>query len=293
MSLSANAQRTPQLFVLSGLHEGAAVPLDANITYRIGSSLEGDIVLRDEGVVGHHATLSVTEGFAKLASHAEYVQADRNLQVPDGHVCESCLPLSFDLGNVHMCVAYERVPEQTLSRHVFSRMKVLLPVFVGLCCILSSLFFFPVGVASEPTPEKHSTRFDESAQKLPPNVVSRQLTEKLRASGLGSLQVQAGSSQLLVSGELPVGTAEQWHDVQVWFDREYGKDYLLRAKLTQAHAAQVAIQAVWLGPSPYVVDGQGQRRYPGAVMDAGWVLEKIGPHEVVLVKNGQQHIFHL
>ncbi|CAM4083237.1 hypothetical protein BOTU111921_10840 [Bordetella tumbae] len=293
MSVFVSETRTPQLIILSGVHKGAAVPLEANAAYRLGADVACDIVLRDAGIASHHVTLNIAEGELSLASHADLVQTDRKLKILDGHVCESRLPLSFSIGDTRMQVAYSRDGHASRSSAVSSRLKVLLPAMVGISVVLGYMLWYPVGVASEANAQASLNALAEPAKKLPIDLVRRQLESRLKASGLGQLQVRAGQSQMEVSGELPVDTRAQWHEIQMWFDRAYGKDYLLRSKLTEAQAVRMAIQAVWTGASPYIIDGQGQRRYPGSVVEDGWVLEKIDRHEVVLVKNGQQHIFRL
>jgi len=293
MSVFVSETRTPQLFILSGLHKGAAVSLDTNTAYRLGTDMACDIVLRDAGIAAHHVTLNLAEGGLSLASHADLVQTDRKLKIPDGHVCETRLPLSFSIGDTRMQVAHPRDGRAAQASVLSSRMKVLFPAMAGIAIVLGYMLWYPVGIASEADSQTSLIALAEPEKKVPLDLVRRQLEARLTASGLGQLQMRAGQSQIEISGELPIDAKTQWHEIQMWFDRAYGKDYLLRSKLTEAHAVRMVIQAVWTGASPYIIDGQGQRRYPGSVMEDGWVLEKIDRHEVVLVKNGQQHIFRL
>ncbi|MGO3124133.1 MAG: SctD/MshK family protein [Advenella sp.] len=284
---------SPRLFVLSGIHEGATVSLGATHNHHIGSSLDGDIVLRDQGIAASHVTLGLESGVVRLASHADHVQVDGRMALPAGHVCESSLPVSFSIGAVHMKIAYAKEDEKNRCKWPSLRNKTLLPAAAVLTCALLYLMLYIPEVASGPTTQTNLADARKVAQQVPLDVVRQQLATQLNASGLGHLNVQTSTGRVQVSGELPLNATEQWREVQMWFDRTHGVHYLLQSNLTQAHAPQVVIKAIWLGNAPYVIDGKGARCYPGAIMSDGWVLEKIGMNELVLAKNGRQHILRL
>lgn len=293
MPTSVTEQRSPNLFVLSGLHEGAALPLAAGTQYRVGRDIAGDIVLRDDGIHTHHVTLNVNDGMVKLVSHGDQVQIDRDIQIPDGHVCEARLPLCFTVGAVRMRIAHDRDEIRRPFRWPSSPTRVFLPVVCGMFFVLSYMLGYPVGNASETATQTTWTEVSEPVRKPPAALAQQQLIERLATAGLGHLKVQAVQGQFEVSGELSDHGQPQWHDIQTWFDQAYGRDYMLRSRLTQGQEARLAIRAVWTGDSPYLIDGKGLRRYPGFITEDGWKLEKIGRSEVVLAKNGQQHIFRL
>ena len=294
MSVSTGEQYvSPRLFVLSGIHEGATVSLGASHNHRIGSSLDGDIVLRDQGVVASHVTLELEPGVVRLVSHADHVVVEGRTQLPAGHVCEINLPVNFSIGAVRMKISHAKDDEKKRFKWPLFRTKTLLPAAAVLSCALLYMMLYIPEVASGPTSQPYLEDGRKAAQHIPLAVVEQQLTARLNTSGLGHLNVQTSTGRVRVSGELPLNATEQWRDVQMWFDRTYGVSYLLQSNLTQGQAPQVAIKAIWLGDAPYVIDEKGARCYPGAIMSDGWVLEKISPNELVLAKNGRQHILRL
>ncbi|WP_236551377.1 SctD/MshK family protein [Billgrantia tianxiuensis] len=47
-------------------------------------------------------------------------------------------------------------------------------------------------------------------------------------------------------------------------------------------------QAVWFGDNPYVVDARGERLYPGAPLQEGWVLAEIAEGRVTVRRDGTE-----
>jgi Inner membrane component of T3SS, periplasmic domain len=48
------------------------------------------------------------------------------------------------------------------------------------------------------------------------------------------------------------------------------------------------LQAISYSEAPYVITGDGQRRYPGAVLDQGWVIKDIAAGRLTLIKDGKE-----
>src|SRR5690606_22609124 len=106
---SADQHRmVPTLHILSGVHEGASAPVREGVSYRIGSDISGDIVLRDRGVAAHQVTVELRGNHIRLASHAAQVLVNGRLAVPPGHGCEQRLPCELSAGPVRMSIVMKR-----------------------------------------------------------------------------------------------------------------------------------------------------------------------------------------
>ncbi|QHC49091.1 hypothetical protein EKK97_04940 [Billgrantia tianxiuensis] len=90
---------------------------------------------------------------------------------------------------------------------------------------------------------------------------------------------------------MPPERYEEWRDVQHWFDQHYGSRQLLiseaRPRLSVDSPA-LQFQAVWFGDNPYVVDARGERLYPGAPLQEGWVLAEIAEGRVTVRRDGTE-----
>lgn len=78
-----------ELRVLTGLHRGIAIPMDAN-RLQIGSGFESDLVLADQGIVETHAVIVSNERLPvncwNLEVGSENIWTPENRRVPSGHV---------------------------------------------------------------------------------------------------------------------------------------------------------------------------------------------------------------
>lgn len=291
MSVVIEQEReTPRLYILSGVHQGGVAPLGSHARYRIGASTDGDIVLRDQDIAAHHVTLELDADKVRLTSHADQVNIERRPLLAPGETYEHRLPFTFSVGSVRMRVAGATHQEKPVAGLAAVGSRAMLPVLaVLLGSLLFALLYIP-GMASETTYRPDVGIDRRATPRVAIDVVREQLKTKLIEAGLGNLEVDAVAGQFNVAGEVSEQARKQWHDIQVWFDRTYGASYQLRSKLTLAQAPELFIKAIWLGEAPYIVADSGERRYQGAVVANGWVLEKIGLHELVLARNGRQHV---
>ncbi|MDX5502140.1 MAG: hypothetical protein LPJ90_01395 [Halomonas sp.] len=117
------------------------------------------------------------------------------------------------------------------------------------------------------------------------------LARRLAEAGLEGLQVRDAGNHLVVDGEFPPERYDEWRDVQLWFDRHYGGSQLLiseaRPQLSTDSPA-LQFQAVWFGENPYVVGPGGERLYPGAALQEGWVLAEIADNRVTVRRGNDE-----
>ena len=119
----------------------------------------------------------------------------------------------------------------------------------------------------------------------------RKLTERLEASGLSGLRVNAAGGQVAVTGSITKQQTGAWTEVQQWFDAAYRGRLVLVANVTPTEAKKPApvmnVQAVWFGERPYVITTEGNRYYKGAFLDNGWMIKDIVDGRILLAKDGE------
>ncbi len=117
------------------------------------------------------------------------------------------------------------------------------------------------------------------------------LVQRLAEVGLEGLQVRDAGNHLVVDGEFPPERYDEWRDVQLWFDQHYGGSQLLiseaRPQLS-TDSPVLQFQAVWFGENPYVVGPRGERLYPGAALQEGWVLAEIADNRVTVRRGSDE-----
>jgi hypothetical protein len=119
----------------------------------------------------------------------------------------------------------------------------------------------------------------------------RKLTERLEASGLSGLRVNAGGGQVVVTGSITKQQTGAWTEAQQWFDAAYRGRLVLVANVTPTEAKKPApvvnVQAVWFGERPYIITTEGNRYYKGAFLDNGWTINDIADGRILLTKDGE------
>src|SRR5262249_985359 len=89
-----------QLDVVGGLHRGVALAPDPG-TYRIGSSPQADIVLRDHGVAPEHAILRLDRTAVRIDAIGGDIGLNHHL-IPAAHGCRARMPLDIALGEARL-----------------------------------------------------------------------------------------------------------------------------------------------------------------------------------------------
>jgi hypothetical protein len=107
---------------------------------------------------------------------------------------------------------------------------------------------------------------------------------------LSSLVVTAQpDGSIKARGQITKEQESTWHEVQHWFDTATAGQVMLvnTVSVGAVAPAPLAIQAVWPGRNPYVIDGDGGKYLIGSQLPSGWTVAEINDTHV-LVKRGQQ-----
>jgi type III secretion protein D len=295
MNLPAPRASTGQgllVSILSGLHAGVS-PHAVDAQCRIGSNPECDIALLDAGVHACHVRIT-RAGRTVVVEAIDGVAVVEGAHLPVGRGLRARLPLDMRIGPVrlllHTDTAHRNGPLSPFpgSRRPWHAAALSVALVVLVATLATSLDEAGATARSDAMPAASSA---PTAPHEDPAAVEAALHAQLDHAGLDRLQVVRGDNLLGVSGSLDQPALSRLRSVEQWFDSTYGRAYVLRDTTRIAEPAaqpQLTIRAVWQGPQPYIVDRDGQRRYPGAVLDDGWVLARIETGRILLERGGEQ-----
>ena len=328
MTLQSKALASrPKLEVTGGFHSGVSLPLDEG-TYSIGSTPEADIVLRDPGVATEHALLRIEPGGVrieavggdlgvgedlvaqghgcKLRMPVEIAMGNARLRMshpgsgkmrPVGNFMARN-PLMV-AGGVICCalvvsVAAHKEPSPARVAEAVTEPKPKRAVTEPkVAAIEPKVAATKAAYHSDvDTPAKIGGKAEQAAaQQSAVEEAATQLIAKLKAMGITSLRVTSSDKRVVVAGDLAKREAASWTAVQQWFDETHGGRVVLTANVAigeSKSAPSLRLQAIWFGERPYVITEEGAHFYEGALLDNGWVLQRIAEDRIVLEREGEQ-----
>ena len=103
---------------------------------------------------------------------------------------------------------------------------------------------------------------------------------------IDSISLKAGTGIVSATGTIDPELKDDWRSAQVWFDENFGQRLVLQSDVNalprKPVKSPITIQSVWSGKNAYLIDGDGNKHFEGAVLRDGWVLEKIQPDRVLI-----------
>jgi Inner membrane component of T3SS, periplasmic domain/Inner membrane component of T3SS, cytoplasmic domain len=300
------------LEVIGGVHEGVLMPL-AKSVYSVGSRPGVDIMLGDRGIAPEH-------GIVRLNGSAVFIEAAGGeiglgkRRIPHGHGCRAMLPVDLTFGTAVVRITRAQPGHgRWRSGRVVFRGSALAGLGFAVLVPLSGLdtdaaigrlsfaaapgsgvwpFQFVEGHPRTATDAKGTVAAGAPAgSRVDPDVVANALSTKLQDAGLANLTTRMDGIRAVVSGAISHEQTGTWSEVQRWFDRSYGAHFIL-ASTVEARAPnglpKFDLQAISYSDAPYVITGDGQRRYPGAILDQGWVIKDIAAGRLTLIKDGKE-----
>lgn len=314
---SAVRQDSAKFEVVAGTHQGAVVMLD-RANYRIGSSPHADIVLSDRGVAAEHAVLHIEDGAVRIDATGADIRVEQEL-LPISRGRRIRLPVNVTLGTarIHLSGPARDTRGQRLGelgRWVIG--KPLTATGVLACCALAITVVaqglprkprtvdpaVTAGFAEAGALERSSSGLAQGPSTASSAVQSastaedaaHKVTARLSAANIQTLRVSVVDGRLAVVGKVSKQDAAAWAAIQQWFDQTYGGRLVLATEVTPTSEARslprLQLQAISYGEHPYIVMGDGERYYEGAVLDNGWILREIGEDRLLLAKEGEQPV---
>jgi hypothetical protein len=321
MILPTNAlEAKPHLEVVGGFHSGVSLALDEG-SYSIGSTADADIVLRDPGVATEHALLRIEAGGVRIEAVGGDLGVGDDL-VTQGHGCKLRMPVEIAMGEARLKLSHPGGADAGLFGKGFLPFGSFLarrPMMTAGGVICAALAV-SVATREAPSPLKAAAgasmteqkplaltkaayysdvdtlgKYGTQAEPAAAQVVSveeaaTQLIAKLKSVNINALRVTAGDRRVVVAGSLTKREGESWTSVQQWFDETYAGRVVLTANVAigdSKSAPSLRLQAIWFGERPYVITEEGAHFYEGALLENGWVLQKIADDRIVLEREGE------
>jgi hypothetical protein len=301
--------------VVAGTHQGAVVMLDRG-DHRIGSSPDADIVLSDSGIAAEHAVLRIAHSTVRIDATGADVMVEQEL-LPVSRGRRVRLPVSFTLGasRIHLSDSDRDAPGQRLA--ALGRWVIGKPL---TATGLLACFVLAVTVVAQGLPRKlhtvdlavttgfadagalqhldlaaaPSTASSEGQSAPTAEDAAHKLRARLETANIQTLHVSVVDGRLAVAGKVSKQDAIAWAAIQQWFDQTYGGRLVLATEVGAASEVRslpkLQLQAISYGEHRYIVMGDGERYFEGAVLDNGWILREIGEDRLLLAKDGEQPV---
>ena len=199
-----------ELRVLSGLHEGAALPLFGEC-WSIGAHQDADLELYDPGVAARHARLHGMAGRWTVQAQEGLLQDDAG--TVRAQIADLAPGRAFAIGGIRLCVADTQSawldkpadavaqPGAPIPAGSKSKSKWLAPGVLVLVPILMALAWQPMGsvpaLAPQPSPASNKRQLETAAQ------VHQQLLKMLIERDLGNtVRLQVAADRITLGGDV-------------------------------------------------------------------------------------------
>ncbi|MEZ5932772.1 MAG: FHA domain-containing protein [Alphaproteobacteria bacterium] len=322
--MSADPGSAFTIVIETGLHAGTVRRLSPGI-YTLGSELDADIILADDGVEAIHLIVELDQRGLRLEPlQGAIVIGSETADLVPGDERHLTFPTTFTIGATRIRITAPKDAARARRRLLKAAIAA---GFVALA-VLSIHIVDPFGMvnAEDPAEPAMSMRMAESrgaaafegsidtasmtAPDLPaqaggpapsaadeppqqPAVSLDQAAAALRArlaeEKLDDIDVRTGTDRLMVKGVAEPARLADWQAIRMWFDGSFGQEVLLVADVTPAEEEEppkLAIEAVWSGEDPYLIAG-GQRFAVGAHVGDGWTIGSIEPNEIIFERGGK------
>ncbi|PRD41748.1 hypothetical protein C5748_20015 [Phyllobacterium phragmitis] len=279
------------LDVLSGLHQGVRAPVEGEAC-TIGASPTCDLVLADRDIAAEHLQLRFYGKQVAVNAIGGTVFIEGRPALQRGYGCRVKLPMTFMVGGAKLRIDRDRTGEPLVRRWG------LYAAVVAVALVMVPIVAVQAGISGL-LPQKFASPSDQLTvgSVLPAAAVQSDadvaaaLRDKIEQANLGQLSLSIDGRRIGVSGQVAPDRIEDWRNIQRWFDRSHGGRYVLTSLVSTAavtDAPRFVFQAVFFGRNPYVVDARGERRYPGAALQDGWMLKAIENGQILVVRGGQE-----
>ncbi len=291
MAAGFNMSSGLSLRVTKGKHAGAAQNLHLTPLV-IGSSLDADIILTDGRVLAKHLRLTPGASTAGLeALDGEVMFEGRRIQ--PGGKAQAGYPFRITLGEAELEIGKKGIT----TMHPAAKMATLGAVCVILAALIylgtpsrsnSSLPVIPEQASLAAAPEKQTGPDGKLAKKA-----AEALRGRLRSLNIDTVSITPSEGIVGVHGTIDARRKDDWHSLEVWFDENFGQSVVLQSTVTASPEnrpkAPIALQAVWAGKYPYIIDASGNKHFEGSKIGDGWIIENIKENGT-LIRRGEQEL---
>ena len=259
-----------ELRVLSGLHEGAALPLFGEC-WSIGAHQDADLELYDPGVAARHARLHGLAGCWTVQAQEGLLQDDAG--TVRAQIADLAPGRAFAIGGIRLCVAdtqsawldepADAVAQPGAPVTAGSKSKWLAPGVLVLVPILMALAWQPMGtapaLAPQPSPASNKRQLATTAQ------VHQQLLKMLIERDLGNtVRLQVAADRITLGGEVGQDSLALVSRMLERFEVQFETPVAIINQVQQASTVlPFRIVQIIGGPKAHVVLADGRRLFFG------------------------------
>ena len=259
-----------ELRVLSGLHEGAALPLFGEC-WSIGADQDADLELYDPGVAARHARLHGMAGRWTVQAQEGLLQDDAG--TVRAQITDLAPGRAFAIGGIRLCVAdtqsawldepADAVAQPGAPVTAGSKSKWLAPGILVLVPILMALAWQPMGtapaLAPQPSPASNKRQLATTAQ------VHQQLLKMLIERDLGNtVRLQVAADRITLGGEVGQDSLALVSRMLERFEVQFETPVAIVNQVQQTSTVlPFRIVQIIGGPKAHVVLADGRRLFFG------------------------------
>ena len=259
-----------ELRVLSGLHEGAALPLFGEC-WSIGADQDADLELYDPGVAARHARLHGLAGCWTVQAQEGLLQDDAG--TVRAQIADLAPGRAFAIGGIRLCVAdtqsawlderADPVAQPGAPATAGSKSKWLAPGILVLVPILMALAWQPMGtapaLAPQPSPASNKRQLVTTAQ------VHQQLLKMLIERDLGNtVRLQVAADRITLGGEVGQDSLALVSRMLERFEVQFETPVAIVNQVQQTSTVlPFRIVQIIGGPKAHVVLADGRRLFFG------------------------------
>ena len=259
-----------ELRVLSGLHEGAALPLFGEC-WSIGAHQDADLELYDPGVAARHARLHGMAGRWTVQAQEGLLQDDAG--TVRAQIADLAPGRAFAIGGIRLCVAdtqsawlderADAVAQPGAPVTAGSKSKWLAPGILVLVPILMALAWQPMGtapaLAPQPSPASNKRQLVTTAQ------VHQQLLKMLIERDLGNtVRLQVAADRITLGGEVGQDSLALVSRMLERFEVQFETPVAIVNQVQQTSTVlPFRIVQIIGGPKAHVVLADGRRLFFG------------------------------
>ena len=287
MEIGLNTSSNLLLRITKGKHAGAMQSL-YTAPLVIGSSLDADIILTDGSVLAKHLRLTPGASGAGLeALDGEVLFEGRSIR--PGGKAQARYPFRVAFGDAELEIGEKG------KTAMYPAAKI--GALAAVCAVSAALIYLsmPRGGSLAVIPEQAFLAAAPIKQAGPDGELAKMaadaLRDRLHFLNIDTVEVTPGEGMVGARGTIDAQRKGDWHSLEVWFDENFGQNIVLQssvsASLENRAKAPIALQAVWAGKFPYIIDAEGNKHFEGAKINDGWVIEKIEEGGTIIRKGKQ------
>ena len=259
-----------ELRVLSGLHEGAALPLFGEC-WSIGADQDADLELYDPGVAARHARLHGMAGRWTVQAQEGLLQDDAG--TVRAQIADLAPGRAFAIGGIRLCVAdtqsawlderADAVAQPGAPVTAGSKSKWLAPGILVLVPILMALAWQPMGTAPALAPQPSSA--SNKRQLVTTAQVHQQLLKMLIERDLGNaVRLQVAADRITLGGEVGQDSLALVSRMLERFEVQFETPVAIVNQVQQTSTVlPFRIVQIIGGPKAHVVLADGRRLFFG------------------------------